>query len=146
MLRYICFLQPLSCSFLFVHQNGYFHGLILACKFCWTFCPALIFFCQTFIKNVRLSDRSDVFRQHCAWRYILTKWMEKCIMHVISVPIRGGMMFYRLKMGEGQLRPYKKKILVLRHRRALKIPPDETFLSWEGKKIAAAGQISHADK
>ena len=25
------------------------------------------------------------------------------------------------------LRPYKKKILVLRHRRALKIPPDETF-------------------
>ena len=44
------------------------------------------------------------------------------------------------------VRPYKKKILVLRHRRALKIPPDETFLSWEGKKIAAARQISHADK
>ena len=38
------------------------------------------------------------------------------------------------------VRPYKKKILVLRHRRALKIPPDETFLSWEGKKIAAARQ------
>ena len=31
-------------------------------------------------------------------------------------------------------RPYKKKILVLRHRHALKIPPDETFLSLEGKK------------
>ena len=45
-----------------------------------------------------------------------------------------------------QFSPYKKKILVLRHRRALKIPPDETFLSWEGKKIAAARQISHADK
>ena len=45
-----------------------------------------------------------------------------------------------------KVRPYKKKILVLRHRRALKIPPDETFLSWEGKKIAAARQISHADK
>ena len=45
-----------------------------------------------------------------------------------------------------QSRPYKKKILVLRHRRALKIPPDETFLSWEGKKIAAARKISHADK
>ena len=44
------------------------------------------------------------------------------------------------------VRPYKKKILVLRHRRALKIPPDETFLSWEGKKIAAAHQVSHADK
>ena len=44
------------------------------------------------------------------------------------------------------VRPYKKKILVLRHRRALKIPPDEMFLSWEGKKIAAARQISHADK
>ena len=44
------------------------------------------------------------------------------------------------------IRPYKKKILVLRHRRALKIPPDETFLSWEGKKIAAARQISYADK
>ena len=44
------------------------------------------------------------------------------------------------------IRPYKKKILVLRHRRALKIPPDETFLSWEGKKIAAVRQISHADK
>ena len=43
------------------------------------------------------------------------------------------------------IRPYKK-ILVLRHRRTLKIPPDETFLSWEGKKIAAARQISHADK
>ena len=34
----------------------------------------------------------------------------------------------------------KKKILVLRPCRALKIPPDETFLSWEGKKIAAARQ------
>ena len=44
------------------------------------------------------------------------------------------------------IRPYKKKILVLRHRRALKIPPDETFLSWEGEKIAAARQISYADK
>ena len=44
------------------------------------------------------------------------------------------------------IRPYKKKILVLRHRRVLKIPPDETFLSWEEKKIAAARQISHADK
>ena len=44
------------------------------------------------------------------------------------------------------IRPYKKKILVLRHRRVLKIPPDVTFLSWEGKKIAAARQISHADK
>ena len=40
------------------------------------------------------------------------------------------------------IRPYKKKILVLRHRRALKIPPDETFLSWEGKKIAAGRQIN----
>ena len=39
------------------------------------------------------------------------------------------------------IRPYKKKILVLRHRRTLKIPPDETFLSWEGKKIAAARQF-----
>ena len=28
--------------------------------------------------------------------------------------------------------------MVLRQRRALKIPPNETFLSWEGKKIAAA--------
>ena len=27
-------------------------------------------------------------------------------------------------------RPYKKKILVLRHRRTLKIRPDETFLSY----------------
>ena len=44
------------------------------------------------------------------------------------------------------VRPYKKKILVLRHRRGLKISPDETFLSWEGKKIAAVRQISHADK
>ena len=44
------------------------------------------------------------------------------------------------------IRPCKKKILVLRHRRALKIPPDEMFLSWEGKKIVAARQISHADK
>ena len=43
---------------------------------------------------------------------------------------------------KNNFRPYKKKILVLRHRRALKIPPDETFLSWEGKKKAAARQIN----
>ena len=46
----------------------------------------------------------------------------------------------RIKFKTSKLRPYKKKILVLRHRRALKIPPDETFLSWEGKKIATAAR------
>ena len=51
-----------------------------------------------------------------------------------------------VKCQNEHLRPYKKKILVLRHRRVLKFPPYETFLSWEGKKIAAARQISHADK
>ena len=44
------------------------------------------------------------------------------------------------------VRPYKKK------NPGSQTPPhaqnssDETFLSWEGKKIAAARQISHADK
>ena len=33
-------------------------------------------FCRTFIRNVRLSDRSDEFRHHCKGRHFDTKWLE----------------------------------------------------------------------
>ena len=66
--------------------------------------------------------------------------------HVDQVEGLGNFMELEVEYIRLKIRPYKEKILVLRHRCALKIPPDETFLSWEGKKIAAARQISHADK
>ena len=45
---------------LFIH-----HIDIFFYNFCRTFGPALQHFCRTFIRNVRLSHRSDEFRHHC---------------------------------------------------------------------------------
>ena len=45
---------------LFIYQMDIFFY-----NFCRTFGPALQHFCRTFIRNVRLSDRSDEFRHHC---------------------------------------------------------------------------------
>ena len=71
------------------------------------------------------------------WKCVLSEWIRMVITGFVFEWFAG---INCIILG------HIKKILVLRHRRALKIPPHETFLSWEGKKIAAARQISHADK
>ena len=48
-------------------------------------------FCQTFIKNVRLSDRSDEFRQHC--KYVQGAYVSP------TTRYRGGGMYKNLNLG-----------------------------------------------
>ena len=85
-------------------------------------------FCRTFMKNVRLSDRSDEFRQHCFnITQVYSFWQDLSvdtkIFDFVSLTLTFDLLLMKLNLGNNFWA--KRDMAVILH---ISIPCDKTFL------------------